>query len=397
MSVSLVIDGTTPDDRNCGFLTLSKTVNEQSMNQAQVISKFLDDYYPNTLLAAPAPSHMPACSLLHFMIGVDTRSATISSAIDTICLAHLATKINDQRIVRASQESYGSMLALLRRVVVHSKSERPLCSHREIVATILALSLMPASVTGKNPDRQDDPSIHILGASQYIEAHGTCVFDQSEKMDLLLLQNVHLHTVIDGVARRKAIVFNQPQWRKLDNLFGKNVITAQVMADLEVPLPSLLEMSDAFIESSESATVLQAQKHAYLARKLDALAEGFCAWFETASESYYFTINVADTHLFDIEIEEHCFMTTSRVFPTMCQFVNPGYAFTYGLLNLFGMIADCTLLRVMYHGSAKEGLATGSATVQSHVVEERALAKAKELCRCTYFFSTRSLSAAQFL
>lgn len=90
-------------------------IDQSAVERMQLLSTFLSEHYPSAV--EPEVYLARHSSLFMNLPLVDISSPMMSSAVDTLCLAHLGTNRKDQRLLYASQNAYGRVLASIMQAV----------------------------------------------------------------------------------------------------------------------------------------------------------------------------------------------------------------------------------------------------------------------------------------
>lgn len=165
-------------------------------------------------------------------------------------------------------------------------------------------------------------------------------------------------------------------------------------------LPGLLQRADDFVQAehtSSTGKVLGYEFQELLRRfeRIQAYSVRPIQPGDTVYEPAMISIN--DVNAFDITVAEHVFMLVNSTFDTFYRFAKVEHGWKCAFVHQVCLLADCALLQVLCNGFAEKGIDPRLASVRIVDIERRAYWHASELCRCTYFYSQRSLNAAQFL
>lgn len=368
------------------------------VNHIQLFAGLIEGQYRKGAYAAPGPAH--TISFLHYVAAQDVALPLLRNATDTLCLAHLSNRSGDVRVARASQDSQRRLLSLLHRAVAHSTSPKPFCTHRDVIASILMLSLAPSTTV---PDEQQQDSlspalIHLNGVMKYLEAHGPMALDEKEPLDYRLLCHVRLLGVFQHLRWRKRVLWDRPEWREVGSI-PLSYAPRTVMSDFVTRLPGVLEQADAFMAAEIGPSVQTQAKGAPLIRTLDELQIKLVGpWLAGPTITKPSVLFASDLGVGLGAMEQPFGACDGYCFGAIYDFTKPTHGFVNAYVRFMCLIADCTLLRVLHHVDAQRGSYCGAFTVRAEDVEERAYFQATELCRYAQFFSRRrSLPAASFL
>ncbi|PPJ56008.1 hypothetical protein CBER1_03383 [Cercospora berteroae] len=162
---------------------------------------------------------------------------------------------------------------------------------------------------------------------------------------------------------------------------------------LLVPLPGLLELADRLLRQPGRAAP-QVRDALDLCRDLDTFREKHHEWAEVDFAGKPGTVYVTDPDDFDMEIEEHLFMTTSSTFTSFYAFHDAAHAMRCMVSWFMALVSDCTLLRLLAaYPSAPDYIKR-----TAKEVEQKAFQSATEICRSVYYYSMlNSLAYAHLL
>ena len=79
---------------------------------------------------------------------------------------------------------------------------------REILITMLALSLIPSQLEGQH-------RLHLLSAAEYLAHKGPSILTTENPFDRSILMHIHLYYGYASIARRKGSVFHGLQWKNV--------------------------------------------------------------------------------------------------------------------------------------------------------------------------------------
>lgn len=179
---------------------------------------FLSAHYRDRTPASPFPAHQT--SFLHFIARHSIDLPLLPKAIDALCISHLARSSSDQRVVYKAHESQRQLLLLLQRAIAQSKTSQAANRHKDILTSILVLSILPSSTPdgedGCSMNNRTALSLHFKGAMQYLQAHGPPVFDESDPFDLVLLRHVRMQGLFQHLSSRTQALWSRPGWKEFD-------------------------------------------------------------------------------------------------------------------------------------------------------------------------------------
>ena len=354
----------------------TKAIDSGRMNQIQLFNDFLEMHFPSPAAKADLANRR---SYLMGLPEIDLSSAPmLRSAVEAICYAHAGANYKDQRMVQASRKAYGKVLSSLVRCLNSNSSQR---DSRIIVPSIMLLTLYDDALP---ESKSTNWRAHYWGVHEYLRATGPSAFPMSEPFSRMLFLNLRIPTMFLGIARRKAVVLSEPQWRILGNVSGLGATSLGRLYPRALKLPGVLEKTDSFLRQNSYANA----KH--LMRDLMALRGELITWSMTESSfadrtiKYFTPIDATDESVFDFSIEEHLVMNANTAFPSLFDFSSYKFAQDYALYWIFALILDCALLRIMHFRPDTETYIRPRTRVET---ERDAATRAKYLCRSAYFMS----------
>ena len=360
-----------------------------------MLSNFLEAHFPlDTKLESDMHRKL---SYLTVLPQIDISLPLLGSAVNSLCLAYFGSKEHDNRLVHASRDWYGHVLGSLvqaLRLPPRTASR----SHRDVIASIMLISLYEDNGTNPNSQNQSSFATHFMGALRYIESCGPGCLDLGTLFDTRLLQNLRMPAFVFSIARRKALVFGREEWRAPSSNFMESQ-GSSAWFPLMSTFPDLVERADKFLDVTDSdETELGA-----LCREITEYRRTLMGWMEREFQGRVAPINkgiatigISDLESFDMSIEEHCFITTSETFKTFHHFLGgPGQVLRCSITWLVCLICDTTLLRLYLRNPSTKNV-LGYRPMQT--IEEDAYKWAVEMCRCVYHYSMlQSMAYCDFL
>ncbi|KAM3423124.1 hypothetical protein BST61_g580 [Cercospora zeina] len=365
--------------------TILYTIDQRSMQRNQLLYAFLQSYFPSD----PEPEVWLARHMSPLLVlpELDLSSPMMSSAIDTLCLAHMGRNERDRQLVYASQDAYGKVLSSMRRALSGRPASR--ATSREVIASCLLMSVYNDSIPGSSSF--NNYATHLFGAAQYAQACRPSCLDPSVPFDQKLLMWLRFQSLFVCVARRKTFFWSQHEWRAMEARFDPG--GSRSWYPLLVPLPGLLELADRHLRRPGRAAP-QVRAALDLCRDLDTFREKHHEWAEVDFAGKPGIVYVTDPDDFDMEIEEHLFMTTSSAFTSFHAFHDAAHAMRCMVSWFMALVSDCTLLRLL----------AAYPSAQDHIkrspeqVEQKAFQSATEICRSVCYYSMlNSLAYAHLL
>ena len=311
----------------------------------------------------------------------------MSSAVDTLCLAHLGKHREDQQLVYASQDAYGRVLHSIMKAVSGRPASRTIS--RDVIASCLLMSVYNDSMPGVSS--WNNYATHLFGAAQYAQACGPTCLNPAEPFDQKLLMWLRFQTFFVCLGRRKTFFWSSHEWRAMESRFDPG--GSRSWYPLLVPLPGLLEKADRCLRQP-SRSVSHVRTALDLCRDLDTFREKHHEWFKIDFAGKPGTIYVTDAEDFDYEIEEHLFMITSSTVTSFYAYHDTAHAMRCMVSWFTSLVSDCTLLRLL----AAYPAASQHIGRTSEEVRQKAFDSAIGICRSVYYYSMlNSLAYAHVL
>ena len=368
-------------------------VSQRAMNQISLLGDYFSQRSRDRKLAT--------CHVMSFVdcfAGDNASLPLLRNAIDTVCLAHLANKSAKVHLIHEAAASHTAVLSLLQRAISGGALSQPSCSHRDTLASIFVAGLIP-SVKTDGRTLTPAPSsmgVHFQGAMSYLEAHGPAALDVANQSDRDLLQHLRLHGMLRDLSRRKEVLWNKAEWRKL-GVGPLAYIPERVVAGFVAPLPGLLERADKLVANMFEPSMRWLSECEDLITAMHQLQTCFVQPWSAST-------NCAKRQLLDasrstalIRILGGCSVLRDSPFGPFYDFSNSCHAFCDAYVIVMSLVSDCTLLRLLCTIQMQDPRYSDSLVLQIVDVEFRAHAYATELCRYTNFLISRSLPAVTFL
>ncbi|KAF2488117.1 hypothetical protein BDY17DRAFT_290268 [Neohortaea acidophila] len=368
---------------------LSLAIDPSATEQIQMLSDFLDLHFSVPKAKA---SLLDRQSHLLALPDIDTSSnQMLSDALRAICLGHIGEHHHDDRLVQQSQIYYGNVLRGLAQLVPRQDTKIP---PADIVTCILLLCVY-ADYTPMPHLQSNAWKVHYWGAHEFLKAKGPSILSVCSPWDVAVYRNIKVPTFFIGIANRRAIIWTEPEWLDFSDtsiqVMRTKVNRSRSMFDRVVKrLPQLLEHSDVLLskkgqQSADTAERLLHDLLSYLST-LQQLLQSDSAFAEF--KSWKDSVETSQPGQFNDEVEEHVVLVTNHTFQRFHRFPTPMSCtgFTLSLLEywLFGLIVECTILRILHFlPSAEAHLhpATG-AQILRHAQDS-----ADHLCKSVYSLS----------
>lgn len=305
-------------------------------------------------------------------------SPIVAAAMDTMLYAYFGHVNNDEQLSRLSQDFYSRTMSML--VPAMSPKRQTMSTHspRDIIASILLIRVYANGRTNEG-ERTESHFMHLFGAVRFLQACGPTSLDPAVLLDRKLFEELHLQSLLACTAYRRQCPWSQPEWRQVEHypapVRPRSAWKAQWFPRL-VRVPGLLEKVDS-IQRDLRGAVRQKDLLAHcqeLVQLRDELEESNSHDLAAGAT----TISVDDHSAWDLEIEEHCFMTSSSTITTFYHFATNDAAFRFAISSLLVLVSDATVLRILHSDDVLPPLSN----LDISTIERHAYDTAMGLCRC---------------
>ena len=318
---------------------------------------------------------------------VNIYSPLLTIALEAISLGYFGTSKKDQRLINASRESYGSALARLRSTLSSEITRSSLQVRRETLLAILVVShfdrcvLLPTEEYG-------NWKMHFWAAQKYVQACGPSSFDSTHFIDQVMVPAVHVSGLLLGIGHRRALNLGSVRSFQRSN----STISLDGVAEL-VEVPALLQSADILLSDRRGPVDDDVRS---LCCQLEEIHYRLQGWLDgMLAGPYNDFVKVIDNEAFDMQIEEHCFLSTTTTFSSHLRFPQPQDAIYFALPATIQLIINCTLLRI-YH--FRQATTSVPHLRQVSEVEHDTMVTARQLCRTVHYISQlRSMAYAYWI
>jgi hypothetical protein len=349
-----------------------------------MLADFLHTCFPSTRARAGLAdrnSYLAALPDIHL-----ATTPLVKTAIDTLCFAHLGSKSRDPRLIRESQRSYGKVLSFLVKATSRPAQRTPAFDPRAVVTSIMLLCLYDDQIP-VHLQQGNEFATHYLGCQQLLNLYGARMFNRHEPFDRLLFWSLRMPCFFIGVTRRKATVMDRSDFIGLaDILPGKKPLVG--FYRIAMRLPAILESVDQVLQDGTSSS-LQPIIHELCELRLQMITwlESLC---QNSIDRYWEmpeVFSVSEIDAFNMETEEHCFITTSTTFTTFFKFHSPGHVVkNHTWSAVCCLVVDCTLLRLLHFLPQSSEYMTSLRSPQQ--ISQDAFHQASDLCRSLHHYSS---------
>jgi hypothetical protein len=298
-----------------------------------------------------------------------SNSPLLVHAIDATCLAQIGAEQNDDRLIQASRQSYGSVLRVLNQDI---GSARPRNTSRDILTSIMLLCLLDDTLPAPG-ETQSGWLAHYWGIQEYLKTCKPSDLTVEDDFNKLLLRSLNLHSIFLGITRRQAVGLGRREWLEAQDVASTPIHALSHLFKKGLQLPGILNTVEDLIRGpSWDPNIVRS-----LEDEVTALRDVIDTEYTDESTTI---VHLTDQTAFDIEIEEHSFILIN---PTIAWF----YKNRNGSYNevddvamrwAFVLMLDCALLRLLH-------FQPGSARLLRHRSPDRILrdayARAIAICR----------------
>lgn len=217
--------------------SLAAPIDGRQVHRAQLLATFMNLHLPTPRRGTPR-SHV---AFLEELPTLSLNIPLLQTAVDTICIAEMAIRYDDDKCRREAQACYTKALPMLAKELSGQEStERMPKDHGLAVIMILALCELYEPIIKPKPDGPGWLS-HIMGAEQYVEQYHSAIDSEYGE---LLFHNLQHTSLFGGIIKRKAPIFAQPYWQRITRRLAQTDAFVALYG-IGVELPRLLERADA--------------------------------------------------------------------------------------------------------------------------------------------------------
>lgn len=342
------------------------TLNSPAATQAQLYSKWLNIYTPET--CGNQGLHF---DYLREAIGLAESEPALRDGINTLALVQVGHAHNDERLLAASVPSYGRALASLARAVSKATSVRD--------NTVLAAASL--LVVCEFYDKIKTAGIswfgHVDGVQQLLLSRGPDSLDTD--LSLILYCNARHGSLARSYLLRKADSYDTPEWRAAAFRAPMQDWSMQLF-DMTIQVPRLLQRSDELDLQSSLALEHTSQ----LLDDCEKLEGQFRAWYR-GLQNKAAILGVSPYKLEPIEnFQVFSSLVPNRTLTTSYRFTNfmTGYLHAQYWISMHYLrttIKDLRELRQSFDPSIRPDLSQA-------VTDEELNGYAFDLCRCIPHF-----------
>lgn len=379
--------------------TLVSEISSQAMCRTQRLRAFFDMYYPSL-----KDGVRPTGWLLRIAAELPADSTpAFRFATDALCLSSMGCAQQDAGLKRASRVAYGKLVQYLQSALQQPQRSWESVSHRTVTLSILILALLNDDDADTVPGRSPRSWItHWDAAQQFVAVRGPSYFDMRDPFTNAMLKGLVTGSVYLGIARRKTLECDGTDWtksRSWDQCRSMRKLLARRLLHVTITIPGVLETTDSLLAkrprlaNDDSIRALLAK----IARIQRILQEDLEATREREFQRY---VAANDQQAFKVEIEEHCFISTSTTaIDQLCFSSSDNEALQscqlYVRSVFYLLILTCTTLYILHR---RPHLSLYPDVPAQDVLEQQSHELAIELCRTVWQNSkTRSLAITQWI
>lgn len=353
----------------------------------QMLSAFLDVTFPT--IQGKQNLEARGSFLMHLTDRDLATTPLLRYAMAMLSCGYLGVKTQDRELIHRSRESYGRTLHLLGR---HVRGESQPYTSKDVITAMMMLTLPNDAIP--SPEGVGDWMNHYEGAEAFVKARGSQSLDMSDESENLLLLNLRTPAVYIALSKRRLPILVPEPW-----MLKETVISPRVLLHLHgIAVAKAVAKTEACVrDPTPSSSELKT-----LWKELKDVGE----WIHSTltDESGYGRhviklernpIHIDDSKAYDMEIEEHCFMTTNRTFQWFFRFHDDARGRYYfgqniGQWWMYGLMVNCAQLRLLHYHPSLMRSALKAEYTESPVSDltQGAFSYASKLCRSFHYFST---------
>ncbi|KAI5207621.1 hypothetical protein E4T38_03269 [Aureobasidium subglaciale] len=225
------------------YTIIPQAIFSAATNRSQMFDVSMRLYRPTTLDEQPLRAHISDFSCLQKTI-TSKSSPALLAAVDTISLLQLGVSYQDKAFFEHARRRYGQALTAL--VVALNKPD--VLGNNDVLG---AMKLLEFCELFRPVAQQGSWISHVNGVENFLIQRGPVPL-VTELDNMLFFHARHSSIkILQGVLKRKAIVFAQPKWLAMTKETPYTDSSPRLF-DVLVHIPGLFERADNLIASGES-------------------------------------------------------------------------------------------------------------------------------------------------
>ncbi|THX27440.1 hypothetical protein D6D11_10244 [Aureobasidium pullulans] len=222
------------------YTVIPQAIFSAATNRSQMFDVSMRLYRPTTLDEQPKRAHISDFSCLQKTINSKSSPALLA-AVDTISLLQLGVSYQDQTFFEHARRRYGQALTCL--VVALNKPD--VLGNNDVLG---AMKLLEFCELFRPVAQQGSWISHVNGVENFLVQRGPVPL--KTELDNMLFFHARHSSILQGVLKRKGIVFAEPKWMKITKS-TEYTDSSPRLFDVLVHIPGLFERADNLIASGE--------------------------------------------------------------------------------------------------------------------------------------------------
>ncbi|KAK6004050.1 hypothetical protein QM012_008900 [Aureobasidium pullulans] len=223
-----------------GYTVIPQAIFSAATNRSQMFDVSMRLYRPTTLDEQPLRAHISDFSCIQRTI-TSKSSPALLAAIDTISLLQLGVSYQDQAFFEHARRRYGQALTAL--VVALNKPN--VLSNNDVLA---AMKILEFCELFRPVAQQGSWISHVNGVENFLVQRGPIPL--KTELDNMLYFHARHSSILQGVLKRKAIIFAEPKWMEVTKNTPYTDSSPRLF-DILIHIPGLFERADNLIASGE--------------------------------------------------------------------------------------------------------------------------------------------------
>lgn len=300
-------------------------------------------------------------------------------AIETISFAYTGRIREDNRMTQMAGLAYADVLQSLKQSMQRSPSKIKAGYHRDVLLAMLTINMVGTFDVHNDTDAW---MTHWKAAQQFAALAGPSAFDMTDHLTVAMLVAVFSAAIMLGLACREALPMGQgwtdpAMWDRPGLI---SVYESKCQWPVVASLPEILERTDTLLEQDGVEPYGKALRR--LCCDIESMRQSISADAEeTLDNAARRVIYVTDSEMFNANIEEHRFITSSSTIGWFHEFEDLHALSLCIRFSVCQLVLTCTLLRLM---NFKPEVNLFPDLLPAAVLKREAYGLAINLCRSVY-------------
>ncbi|KAH0251947.1 hypothetical protein KCU84_g24296, partial [Aureobasidium melanogenum] len=216
-----------------GYTVIPQAIFSAATNRSQMFDVSMRLYRPTTLDEQPLRAHISDFSCIQKTI-TSKSSPALLAAIDTISLLQLGVSYQDQAFFEHARRRYGQALTAL--VVALNKPN--VLGNNDVLG---AMKILEFCELFRPVAQQGSWVSHVNGVENFLVQRGPVPL--VTELDNMLYFHARHSSILQGVLKRKAIIFAEPKWMAVTKNTPYTDSSPRLF-DILIHIPGLFERAD---------------------------------------------------------------------------------------------------------------------------------------------------------